>query len=88
VDIRWRARNQATPDLERMKMTTTRLRSRFMRPDDANVIASVQERLRAAGLVPVRDVAVVTRVEAVRKSVESIREVDEALKREPLAAAR
>jgi hypothetical protein len=68
------------------KMTTIRLTSRIMRPDDAEVIASVQGKLEAAGLVRVQDVGLVTRVQAVRRSVESIRAADEAMNQEETAA--
>jgi hypothetical protein len=63
-------------------MTTIRLTSRFLRPDDAEVIASVQEKLKAAGLVPVRNAELVSRVQAVRRSVGSIRAADEAFNQE------
>ena len=68
-------------------MTTIRLTSRFLRPDDAEVIASVQEKLKAAGLVPVQNPELVSRVQAVRRSVGSIRAADEAFNQEPVTVS-
>jgi hypothetical protein len=73
--------------LKGWNMTTIRLTSRFLRPDDAEVIASVQEKLKAAGLVPVQNPELVSRVQAVRRSVGSIRAADEAFNQEPVTVS-
>lgn len=59
-------------------MASVRLMSRLMRPEDEDVIASVRKSLKAAGLVSLEDAGLARKIQAVRMSVESIREADQA----------